>query len=288
MVVRIRAAGLNNADLMQVQGKYPAPSGSPADIPGLEFAGEVVALGPRAHRYAVGDRVMGIVGGGAQAELICVHECALMPIPENLSWAQAGGFPEAFVTAHDALVAQTALRPGERVLITGAAGGVGMAAVQIATAIGAEVIASVRNTATWDAIRSLGASTVVTPDDADTKGPYDVILELVGVDRFASHLTSIRTGSRIVVIGTGSGAQAMLDFRALSRNRASIRASTLRARPLEDKAIATRAVEREILPLVSRSKLTVVVSSTFPLEEVRASYAAFGARGKLGKIVLLP
>ncbi len=142
MLVRIRAARINNADVAQRAGVYPAPPGSPPDIPGLEFAGEVVAIGPSANRFSIGDRVMAVVGGDAQAELLAVRERQLMPVPEGLDWVQAGGFPEAFITAHDALFTQAGLRPGERVLINGAAGGVGIAGVQIAAAAGAEVIAS--------------------------------------------------------------------------------------------------------------------------------------------------
>ncbi len=144
VLVRVRAAGLNNADLMQVRGGYPAPPGSPPDIPGLELAGEVVATGPNATRFQVGDRVMAVVGGGGQAELVVVHERAAMPVPDQMSWEEAGGFPEAFTTAHDALFTQAGLGPGERVCIHGAAGGVGSAGVQLASAVGAQVVATVR------------------------------------------------------------------------------------------------------------------------------------------------
>src|SRR5881628_2804667 len=147
ILVRVHAAGLNGADMLQRKGRYPAPPGSPPDIPGLELAGEVAALGPGARRFAEGDRVMGIVGGGGQAELAVVHERQLMPVPEALDWPAAGALPEVFTTAHDALFTQSGLRPGERLLVHGAAGGVGTAAVQLGVAAGARVTATVRNEA---------------------------------------------------------------------------------------------------------------------------------------------
>jgi NADPH2:quinone reductase len=239
VVVRIRAAGVNNADLGQRAGVYPAPFGSPSDIPGLEFAGEVVATGPLAKRFAIGDRVMAIVGGGAQAELVAVHERQLMFVPEGLDWAQAGGFPEAFITAHDALFTQAALRPGERLLVNGAAGGVGVAAVQMAAAAGAQVIASVRNPDNRDAVQRLGATKAIDPSQAETNGPYDVVLELVGAPNFEANLRSLNSGGRIVIAGAGAGREAKIDLGLLGMKRATVRASTLRSRPLEEKAAAT-------------------------------------------------
>lgn len=194
VLVRIRAAGVNYADLGQRMGVYPAPSGSPPDIPGLEFAGEVVAVGPLAERFSIGARVMGVVGGGAQAEILPVHERLLMPVPDSLTWEQAGGFPEAFVTAHDALFTQGGVRPGDRVLITGASGGVGVAGVQMAAAAGAEVIASIRNPENRQAVLRLGAAKAIDPSEAEANGPYDVVLELVGATNFESDLRSLNLG----------------------------------------------------------------------------------------------
>ena len=147
VLVAVAAAGINAADLVQLKGFYPAPPGWPPDIPGMELAGEVVGLGPGTDRFALGDRVMSIVGGGGQAELLAVPEATLLPVPEGLAWERAGGFPEAFCTAHDALFTQARLATGDRVLISGAAGGVGTAAVQLAHAAGAEVVATVRSEA---------------------------------------------------------------------------------------------------------------------------------------------
>ena len=287
VLIRIRAAGINNADLGQKKGVYPAPADSPKDILGLEFAGEVIATGPFASRFSLGDRVMGVVGGGAQAELIAVHERLLMLVPPSLSWEQAGGFPEAFVTAHDALFTQGGLRPGERVLINGAAGGVGVAGVQIAAAAGAEVIASVRNPSSRLAVLKLGAAQAVDPAEAEAHGPYDVILELVGATNFESNLRSLNLGGRIIFIGSTSGREAKLDLGLLGMKRATIRASMLRSRPLEGKATAARAVEREVLPFVTRGKITVPIAATYPLDQAVQAYDAFSTPGKLGKIVFV-
>lgn len=289
VLVRVRAAGLNGADLLQAKGGYPAPPGSPADIPGLELAGEVVDRGPHATRFAVGDRVTGIVGGGGQAELVAVHERQLAPVPGPLTWPQAGGFSEVTITAHDALVSQAGLRPGERLLVHGAAGGVGTAAVQLGCAFGAHVTASVRNPDLREPVVALGADEVVAPDAlaADERGaPFDVILELVGAPNMATNLAWLATGGRIVVIGVGAGFKADVNLLKLMGKRGALMGSTLRARPLEEKAAATRAVEREVLPLVERGRITVPVAEAFALEDAPAAYERFAAGGKLGKIVL--
>jgi NADPH:quinone reductase len=286
VLVRVRAAGLNGADLMQRAGRYPAPPGEPQDIPGLELAGEVAAVGPAAPRFAVGDRVMGIVGGGGQAELCTVHERQLMPVPERLPWPQAGGLPEVFTTAHDAIFTQGGLRTGERLLVHGAAGGVGTAAVQLGAAAGAHVTATVRNPGARDGVRELGAHEVVDPEGFAAGGPFDVILELVGAPDFPANLEAVATGGRIVVIGVAAGAKIELNLLALMGRRATLRASTLRARPLEEKALTARALEREVLPGFARGALRVPVAETFALDDVAAAYERFAAGGKLGKVVL--
>src|SRR3954469_15538707 len=180
VLVAVKAAGLNGADMLQRKGGYPAPPGSPPDIPGLELAGEIVGRGRHAERFAEGDRVMGIVGGGGQAELAVVHERQLMPVPDALDRRAAGGFAEVFTTAEDALFAQAKLRPGERLLVHGAAGGVGTAAVQLGAAAGAVVTATVRSPAARDSVAALGAHEVLDPEGFEEHGPFDVVLELVG------------------------------------------------------------------------------------------------------------
>jgi len=285
VLVAIEAAGVNGADILQRKGFYPAPPGAPPDIPGLELAGRAEALGPGAERFAAGDRVMAIVGGGGQAELTVVHERALMPVPEALDWPAAGGAAEVFVTAHDALFSQAKLRPGERLLVHGGAGGVGTAAIQLGRAAGARVTASVRNEGVRPEVERLGAE-VIAPEGFAEHGPFDVVLELVGAPNLEDDVGALATGGRIVVIGVGGGAVGELNLLALMGKRGAIHASTLRARPLEEKAIAMRAVEREVLPLFDSGELTVPVAETFPLDQVHDAYERFAAGGKLGKIVL--
>jgi putative PIG3 family NAD(P)H quinone oxidoreductase len=290
VLVRVRAAGLNGADRLQVAGFYPAPAGSPKDIPGLELAGEVVALGPDASRFTVGDRVMAVVGGGGQAELAVVHERHLMPVPEKASWELAGGFPEVCTTAHDALFTQCQLQMGERVCVHGAAGGVGTAAVQMAAAAGATVVATVRNEALRAGVEALagagGRIRAIDPEELGEAGAFDVILELVGAPNLAGNLRALATGGRLSIIGVGAGSKAEIDLMALMGKRASIRGSTLRSRSLEDKADAARRVERHVLPLWAAGDIAVPVEGTYPMAEAAAAYDAFAAGGKLGKIVL--
>jgi NADPH:quinone reductase len=288
LLVRVRAAGLNNADLIQVRGGYPAPPGSPPDIPGMELAGEVVGLGAGVTRWALGDRVMALVGGGAQAELAVVHERVAMAVPDGLGWAEAGGFPEVFTTAHDALWTQAGLGPGERVCVHGAAGGVGVAGVQLAAAVGARVVATVRRQELRAAVEALGDGVVaVDPEGFGRHGPFDVILELIGGPNLAEDVASLAIGGRITVIGTGAGAKAELNLMALMGIRGRIFGSTLRARPLEEKATAARAVEAHVIPLVVAGRVRVPVAAEFALADAPAAYARFAAGGKLGKIVLL-
>jgi len=287
VLVRVRAAGINSADRLQVLGFYPAPPGSPADIPGLELAGEVVGLGPGATAFAEGDRVMAVVGGGGMAELAVVHERHLLPVPETLTWEQAGGFAETFTTAHDALFTQVGLSMGERVCIHGAAGGVGTSAVQLAAAAGARVTATVRNPDHHAAVHGLGAEQVLAPDEFVSAGPYDVILELVGAPNWPGNVEALATWGRIMIIGVGAGPKTELSMVDLMQKRGTIRASTLRARPLEEKANAAQAMIRHVLPLAEEGRLTVPVEATFPMAEAEAAFDRFAAGGKLGKIVLL-
>ena len=286
ILVRVRAAGLNGADMLQRRGLYPAPPGSPQDIPGLELAGDVVGLGAGAARFAEGDRVMAIVGGGGQAELAVLNERAAMPVPDALDWPQAGGAAEVFVTAHDALFSQAGLRSGERLLVHGGAGGVGTAAIQIGRAAGATVTATVRREELRGEVEALGAS-AIAPEGFGEHGPFDVILELVGAPNLGENVEALATGGRIVVIGVGAGAKGELNLLGLMGKRGRIHASTLRARPLEEKAIAMRRVEAEVLPLLADGRAQVPVAATFPLDEAEAAYDRFSEGGKLGKIVLL-
>jgi NADPH2:quinone reductase len=287
VLVRVRAAGLNGADIHQRQGGYPAPPGSPPDIPGLELAGEVARVGPGAMRFSEGDRVMAIVGGGGQAELATVHERQLMPVPDGLEWAAAGGVPEVFTTAHDAIFTQCGLRSGERLLVHGAAGGVGTAAVQLGRAAGAHVTATVRNEGLREGVAGLGAHEVLDPAGFEEHGPFDVILELVGSPNIGGDLQALASGGRIVVIGVGGGFKAEVNLLALMGKRATLRASMLRSRPLEEKAATARAMEKHVLPLLASGEVRVPVAATYELDDAAAAYDRFTAGGKLGKVVLL-
>jgi len=287
VLVKVRAAGLNGADQLQLRGAYPPPPGSPLDIPGLELAGEVVGRGPGAERFDDGDRVMAIVGGGAQAELCVVHERQLMPVPSALDWTQAGGLPETFTTAHDALFTQADLQLGERVLISGAAGGVGTAAIQLAAAAGAHVTASVRDESRRKEVAALGADVVCSPDESEALGPYDVLLELVGAPNLDANFAALASRARVVVIGVSAGFRSELNLLSLMGSRASICGSTLRARPLEEKAATARALEKNVLAGFENGSFTVPIHETFSLDKAAAAYESFASGGKLGKIVLV-
>ncbi len=285
VLVRVKAAGLNGADMMQRRGLYPAPPGAPQDIPGLELAGEVVRRGPGASRFEEGDRVMGIVAGGGQAELAVAHERILMPVPEALDWVRAGGVPEVFTTAHDAIFTQARLQSGEHLLVHGGAGGVGTAAIQLARTAGARVTATVRNADVREDVAALGAE-VIAPGGFGEHGPYDVVLELVGAPNLAENVAALNIGGRITVIGIGAGAKGELNLGLLMSKRGRIHASTLRPRPLEEKALTARAMERSVLPLLAAGVVQVPIAATYPLEEAEAAYERFEAGGKVGKIVL--
>ncbi len=287
VLVAVRAAGINGADPMQVRGGYPAPPGWPQDIPGMEFAGEVAGFGRGATRFGVGDRVMALCGGGGQAELIVVPESALVPIPDRVPFEQAGGFPEVFSTAYDALFTRAHLSVGERVVVSGAAGGVGTAAVQLAHAAGAFVVTTVRNTDHHEAVRMLGADVVVEPDGVAEHGPFDVSLELVGAPGVATVVPLLATGGRIVVIGVGAGAKVEVNLLELMWARAFLTGSTLRTRTEAEKAAVARAVEAQVVPLLAAGDVEVPVEETFAMADAEKAYERFTAGKKLGKIVLV-
>jgi NADPH:quinone reductase len=267
LLIRIRAAGVNGADLGQRAGHYPPPPGV-TDVPGLECAGETER----------GERVMALLPGGGHAELAVVHHTHVMRVPDSVTWDEAGGFIEVFATANDALFAQAGLREGERLLVNGAAGGVGVAAVQLGVRAGAEVTAVARHH--HDELRALGAAST------EASGEYDVILELVGGANLAANVERLATKGRISVIGLGAGRKAELDFGMLMHKRGRIHGSALRSRSREEKEDVLRRLEGFALPLLARRELTVPVHEVFPLERAQAAYERFKAGGKFGKIVL--
>jgi len=289
LLVAVRAAGLNGADMLQRRGRYAAPPDAAADIPGLELAGVVVDTGRGVSAFTVGDRVMAVVGGGGQAELALVHERTALRVPDGIEWPEAGGFPEVFTTAHDALFTQCSLASGDHLLVHGAAGGVGIAGVQLGLLASARVTATVRNPELRDAVAGLGDGrlTVVPPEEFGAHGPFDVVLELIGAPNFAENLDALATGGRISVIGIGGGAQAELSLLTLMGKRARIHGSTLRGRPLEQKADAAQRVAHHVLPALATRAVRVPVDATYPMSDAAAAYDHFAAGGKFGKIVLV-
>ena len=290
VVVAARFAGMNPADLQQREGRYPAPPGASSDVPGLEVAGRVVATGERVTSWEVGQRVFGLVGGGGLAARVVVHERCVTGVPDRLGDEEAAAVPEAFITAHDAVCTQAGLRPGETLLVHGANGAVGSAAVQIGVAAGARVLGSVRSDEAATAVRELGAEAVRDTDlvptvSAATAGAgADVILELVGAPHFPDNLEVIAALGRIMVVGVAAGSTVELDLHALMRRRASIRGTVLRARPLEGKAVAVRAFEREVVPMLTDGRVHARVDTTFPVQEIHAAFGRLSERS--GKVLV--
>ncbi len=286
VLVEVHAAGINAADLLQREGFYPAPPGWPQDIPGMELAGVVVAVGDRVVEPLMGRRVCAIVGGGAQSTHCALPSEHLLFLPDDVSFDEAGGFPEAFITAHDALVTQGRLAAGERVLISGAAGGVGSAGVQIARALGAEVIAVTRTTEHHERLRELGASSTITLDEVAALSGVDVVLELLGAAHLDVAQRVLSPFARVVVIGVGAGRSAELDLLSMMTKRATITGSTLRSRSREEKAEVTRRVSDALIPRWTHHELEVPLAKVFALEEATEAYEYFATPGKFGKVVL--
>ncbi len=286
LLVSVAGCGINGADILQSSGNYPPPVGAPS-TPGLELAGTVLATGSNCHRFGVGERVMAVVSGGAQAELCAFDESLAMPIPTPLDGSQAGGFPEVFQTAFDALFNQGGLTMGDRVCIHGAAGGVGTAAVQLAVAAGATVTATVRNETLRPQVNALGA-TAIAPAQFVEAGPFDLILELVGAPNWPANIRALAVEGTICVIGVGAGSKVEINLVHLMGKRGRILASTLRARPLAQRALVARSVEGHVLPLVATGHITVPVADTFSLDNAAAAYERFTAGAKFGKVVILP
>jgi putative PIG3 family NAD(P)H quinone oxidoreductase len=296
LLVRVRAAGLNRADLLQRRGGYPQPGPKPEfDIPGLEFAGEVLQAGTRVEGFSAGDRVMGLLAGGGYAEQVVIHHRVAMKVPESLSWNEAGGTPEVYITAHDAL-RQCDLQAGESVLIHAAGSGVGVAAIQIAKMLGATMVAGTAGSdEKLSLAKGLGLDLGVnyrTQDFADevtqaTGGRgVDVILDVIGADYWERNLRSLALKGRMVLVGLMSGATTQANLGLLLAKRASVRGTTLRARPLEEKALATRAFEKSVLPHIASGRIKVVVDRAFPLAEAAEAHRYMESNANFGKVVL--
>jgi NADPH2:quinone reductase len=292
--VRVRAAGLNRADLSQRQGHYPAPPGSPEDIPGMEFAGEVEAVGPLARRWKPGQRVMGIVGGGAQAEYLVTHEGLLVEIPENLDFVQAASLPEVFMTAHDALFTQAGLQMGERVLIHAAGSGVGTAAIQLAHTIGATTYGTSRTPDKLERAKPLGLDVGLTAQNfADeikqmTHGEgVNVVLDFVGAAYMEQNLDALAPWGRIVFLATLSGAQAQVNLGKMMVKRIQIRGCTLRTRTLEEKMAVTRRFATQVVPQLASGRIIPVIEQVYPLHEIGEAHKAMAENKNFGKLILL-
>jgi NADPH2:quinone reductase len=280
VLVRATHAGLNPADVVQRAGNYPAPPGSPADIPGLEVAGTVIACGEAVTTWRAGDRVFGLVGGGGLADMVAVHERHVARIPDDLTDREAAAVPEAFITAHDALFTRAGLALGETLLVNGASGGVGTAAVQLGVASGVRVLANARSHR--EALTDLGAE----PCQLSEARGVDVVLELVGAANLPGSLEALAVRGRIIVVGTGAGADAELSLRALMGRRASLMGTVLRARPMEEKAAAVLAFARSVLPHLAADRVRPVIDRVFPIADAAAAFDHLAAPGKLGKVLL--
>ena len=289
VLVAARFAGVNWADVMQRQGFYPAPPGAPQDIPGLEVAGVVAATGAGVRAWKTGDRVFGLVGGGGLADRVVVHERHVAAVPANLADDVAAAVPEAYITAHDAVFTQCELRLGETLLVNGANGAVGSAGARLGLAAGARVVANVRSPDTARSLEKEGA-VVVTPDSAAARvaelGGADVVLELVGAPNLDLDFSVLAVKGRIVIVGTGAGAQANLSLQHLMVRRASLRGTVLRARPVEEKAAAVQAFTSSVLPLLAAGRTLPEIDRVFPAAEVTAAFDHLEEPGKTGKILL--
>jgi NADPH:quinone reductase len=294
--VRVHASALNRADLLQRRGHYPAPPGAPADVPGLEYAGEVDAIGEGAGLWAVGNRVMGIVGGGGYAEYVVVHEREAIRIPQNLSFEEAAAVPEAFLTAYDALFRQLDLKVGERLLVLAVASGVGTAALQLGRAAGAEVIGTSRTAEKLARARDeLGLETAVDTSSEDlaeavNQATYGsgvhAVLDLVGGELLEASLRVVALRGRVAVVGTTGGSKVQVDLGVLLRRRIHLFGTVLRTRPLEEKIALAREFSGAVIPLLSSGRIRPVVDTVHPFSAVRTAHQQMEANRSFGKIVL--
>jgi putative PIG3 family NAD(P)H quinone oxidoreductase len=295
VLVKIHASAVNRADLIQRAGHYPAPPDVPKDIPGMEFAGEIAAVGEFAGAWKKGDRVFGLVGGGAYAQYVVLHSRAITAIPENLTYEEAAAMPEASITAYDAMVSQCKLKAGETVLIHGVASGVGTMAVQIANAIGARPIGTTRSDKKLDRLRELGLKdTLVTRDGRFAEKVksltaslgVDVILELIGGSYLAEDLHCVANQGRVAIVGLLAGSQCELNLGQLLSKRLQIFGTTLRARPLEQKLTVMQVFAKSLVPLIASGALKPIVDKTFSLKDAAAAHEYVGSNESFGKDIL--
>jgi putative PIG3 family NAD(P)H quinone oxidoreductase len=292
--VKVRAVGLNRADLLQRRGHYPAPPGWPADIPGLEYAGEVEAV-RETSRWKVGDRVMGLVGGGACAEMVTVHAEQALAVPDGLSWAEAAAIPEVFLTAYDALVTRGRLRPGERVLIHAVGSGVGTAATQIAKHLGATVLGTSRSA---DKLAravvyglDIGIDTSSVPFRQALTEPVHVILDSIGGPAFGDNLAVLAPQGRLVLLGYLGGTRTTADLAPIVRNRLEVIGTAMRVRSHEERKALIADFEQRMLPLFDRkieqaAPLRPVLQTIFPMERIADAHRLLESNEAFGKVVV--
>jgi NADPH2:quinone reductase len=297
VLIRVRASALNRADLLQRQGQYPAPPGAPTDIPGMEFAGEVAGLGPGVTNWREGDRVFGIVGGGGNAEYLVTDAWTLARVPSALSWTDAAAIPEAFITAHDAMVTQAGVRAGETVLIHAVGSGVGLASVQLARAWSATPYGTARTASKIERAREFGlADGVVVGDDVSvvvaaaerwTEGKgIDVTMDLVAGAYVAAEIQAAAKRGRIMLIGTVAGRTATIPVGMVLGKRLVVRGTVLRARSIEEKREVTAAFARDVVPLFEPGTLRPTVDSVLSLDDIRAAHERLAGNETFGKVVL--
>jgi putative PIG3 family NAD(P)H quinone oxidoreductase len=297
VLVRVRASGLNRADLLQRRGGYPAPHGAPPDVPGLEFAGEVARVAADVERWREGDRVFGITAGGAQAEYRSLHGGLLAPVPEGMSWTDAAAVPEAFMTAFDALFTQAELRPDERVLVHAVGSGVGLAAVQLARAIGATAYGTSRTDDKLERARAWGmADGIALPGGPEPLAEWartvtngrgmNVVLELVGGAYVPASLETLAEKGRLMLVGLVAGRRADIDLGAILRRRLTVRGTVLRGRSLAEKIAVTRAFAMHVVPMLADGRVRPVVDSVFAMDDIRAAHERLESNESFGKVVL--
>ena len=294
--VRVKASALNRADISQRLGRYPAPPGAPADIPGLEYAGEVDSVGPATSMWKVGDRVMGIVGGGAHAEMLCAHEREVMRIPDHLSFEEAAGIPEVFLTAYDAIFTQLEMVSGETLLIHAVGSGVGTAAVQLAKVSGIRTIGTSRSSNKLDRAKTLGLDQGIVSSEIDWPAKVtaltagrgaECVLDLVGASYLQGNLECLAPQGRLVSVGLTAGSSATLDMRMLMRKRLKLVGTVLRARPIEEKIPLVRAFSARMLPLFDSRRLKPIIDAVVPFEDVRSAHERMESNETFGKLVLV-
>ena len=298
ILVHVRSTALNRADLLQRQGRYAAPPGAPQHIPGLEFAGEVAELGTNAHRWRRGDRVMGIVGGGAHAEFLTAHQDAVAAVPSNLEWSDAGAVPEVFITAHDAL-RQAGFKAGENVLVHAVGSGVGLAATQLVRALGGRAFGTSRTPDKIERAKTFGlesgypvaepgalAGLAAFADRATGGRAFDVVLDLNGGPYFAASLEAMAPGGRLVLIGGVAGRNADVDLLQILSKRLCIIGTVLRARSLPEKIAITGAFAAEVLPLLAQETIQPVIDTVFPVDQIQDAHRRLESNETFGKVVL--